>query len=252
MAYCFYIDYLGREICLEPREIAIWDAYSRKLISYSTFKKEAREILIDKGVSRGVWISVMMYILGLYESGQYYISPEELEIIEEEEEEIEEEEELLEEEEEALEKEIVVVEFTWYGRTEYCKKSGHHIVVECTVDGQFECLSDYFYDHEQNVRDTLATYLWLGFVSFLADDYVLIPQAETSEGFSKFDVVGTRTVDEVNRLYGNITDVKFYRGNQCGDTVRRLKYYEGELFSEMEVRLNEFIDTLERECGIRV
>ncbi len=252
MSYCFYIDYLDMEICLEPFEVAIWDAYSKKLITYATFRKRAREILIEKGVPRGLWISVMMYILGLYEEGRYYISEEELEIPEEEiEEEIEEEEEYIEEEEETLPIEIVEVEFEWYGRTEYCKKAGHHIVTECVVTGWFECLKDYFEINQNYIRDRLAEHLWSGYVAFLSEDYVFVVE-ETSEGFSRFDVTNTKSATEINRLNGTIINVHFYRGNNCGDTVKKVSYYDSVLEDKISAEFENFMDWLESECGIHV
>jgi len=250
MAYCFYIDYLDRDICLEPEEVAVWEGYSEGRISYTEFRERARDILRDKGVPRGRWLSTSMYILEMYEKGQYWISEEELEIPEEEiEEEIKEEIEEIEEEEELKPTRLVVVEFEWTGRTEYCKKSGHHIVTECVVGGRFECLEDYFYDNQDYVRDHLAEELWKAYTEFLSADYVLVVE-ETSEGFSKFDVVDTKEKYDVMRLFGAIQYARFYRGNTCGDAVRRMEYYDSTLESYMDDAMDSFLDWLEEECGI--
>ena len=163
----------------------------------------------------------------------------------------EEEIEEIEEEEEIKLVELVVVEFEWYGRTEYCKKPGHHIVTECRVTGYFECLSDYFYDNEDSIRDRLSEHLWRGYSRFLAEDYVLVAE-DTDEGFSRFDVTRIRRKYDVNALSGSITSVSFYRSNVCGEPVRRLSYYDSMLESWIEEEFDEFLDWLEGGCGIGV
>ena len=250
MAYCFYIDYLGRDICLEPEELAVWEGYSKGRISYTEFRERARDILREKNVPRGIWISTMMYILGLYERGQYWITPEEVGIPEEViEEEIEEEIEEIEEEEEIKAVRLVEVEFEWYGRTEYCKKAGHHIVTECKVTGYFECLEDYFNDYQDTIRDKLAERLWKGYTDFLANEYILVYE-ETDEGFSRFDITRTKEKYDVDKLLGMITSVSFYRGNTCGDVVKRLEYYDSILEDWITDEFDEFLSWLEEECGI--
>ena len=117
------------------------------------------------------------------------------------------------------------------------------------MGGRFECLEDYFYDNQDYIRDHLAEELWKAYTEFLSADYVLVVE-ETSEGFSKFDVVDTKEKYDVTRLFGAIQYARFYRGNNCGDTVRRMEYYDNTLESYMDDAMDNFLDWLEGECGI--
>jgi hypothetical protein len=220
VSYCFYIEYLDRVICLEPEEFELWVDYSYDRIPYSEFIREATRILREKGVPRGRLFSVAMHILGLFEEGRYFIR-------------------------------LVVVGFDWTGRTEYCKRSGHDIVTECNVQGEFECLYGVFHAREDEIRDRLAEHLWEGYRRFLDEEYVLIRESSTSEGFNRFEVLRVIDKEDVTRLFFNISSAEFYRANECGGVLRRMGYYEDRLMRYMEDALAEFIEWLERECGLR-
>jgi len=225
MKRCFYIDYLGTEICLEPEEYEVWEAYSRGEIPYSEFVERAIDILRRKDVPRGRLRSTAMYILGKLERGEYR-------------------------EEEEIEEYVrtAVVEFDWTGRTEYCRRSGHDIVTECYVSGMFTCPEECFNEKQNTIRDRLAEHLWDAYKKFLENEYIYIRESDTSEGFSRFEVVDVIETEEVEIRF-EIYSVAFYRGNSCGGELRHLSYYIKPLEGFMYDSLMEFIKWLREECG---
>jgi hypothetical protein len=219
MTYCFYIWYLDMKICLYKHELDVWADYREGRIGFSEFIRQAMAILRAKGVPRGRLYSVAMYILGLYEEKRYTVN-------------------------------LVVVEFDWTGRTEYCKRSGHHMVTECNVTGDFECVDSVFYEKEDEIRNRLAEALWDGYMEFLEEEYVRIRESSTSEGFSTFEVV-RHMEREISYLSYNIRSARFYRANECGGELRHLEYYDDKLMSYIDDAVKLFKFWLEGECGIR-
>ena len=219
MTYCFYIWYLGRKICLYKHELDVWIDYSRGRIGFTEFIRQAMAILRAKDVPRGRLYSVAMHILGLYEERRYTVN-------------------------------LVAVEFDWTGRTEYCKRSGHHIVTECNVTGDFECVDSVFYQNEDEIRNRLAEALWEGYMEFLKKEYVHVRESSTSEGFSTFEVVRHMEKESITYLPCNIRSARFYRANECGGELRHLEYYDDTLMKYIEDAVRLFRFWLEGVCGI--
>lgn len=243
----FYIDYLDMTISLSAEEVAVFDAYLKGEIGWTTFYRRAKEILVDKGVPYGYLRSVMMRIVYLWERGLYTkVTPVPEEIVEEE---IEEEVEEIVEEEEVSVKEEVVVEFEWHARVKYCERSGHHVDVEVEVTGWFTCEREYFESERDEIRDRLAWYLWEGFVDFMDEEYIPILHVsgiETEEGFSEFYVREIRVISGEFRPTGKIDSVILRRASYCGGDYRRVTYFEDVAEAYFEDKFNLFLEMLER------
>jgi len=218
MTYCFYVWYIDRKICLDNDEMAVWRDYSKGRIGVAEFMRRAMSILRYKGVPRGRLYSVAMHILGLYEERRYTAR-------------------------------LVIVDFDWTGRTEYCKRSGHHMVTECNVTGEFECIEDVFYKRENEIRDRLAESLWECYKMFLEEEYVFIRESSTSEGFSRFEITKHTEKEGITELSYSIHSASFYRANECGGAMRHLEYYDEKLTAYMDDAVSGFIYWLEVECG---
>jgi 6-pyruvoyl-tetrahydropterin synthase len=112
----------------------------------------------------------------------------------------------------------------------------------------FTCPEECFNEKQNTIRDRLAEHLWDAYKKFLENEYIYIRESDTSEGFSRFEVVDVIETEEVEIRF-EIYSVAFYRGNSCGGELRHLSYYIKPLEGFMYDSLMEFIKWLREECG---
>jgi len=244
--YRFYIPALDKYIYLNSEEALPFFQRVVGKIGWTEFYKSARDVLRKHRIPRGYLKYTMMRILVCIENEEYdeYEIPEVKIPVEE-----------VEIEKIKVEKEIKEVKYLkvrcrWWGRTEYCERSGHHLVTEAHVVFEFTIPETCFEEYRSDIEHEIDRRLFDTYISFLETEYVLIYE-RTDSGIEELEEIDSFYVPIGTPLEYDLITADFYVGRNCAFSPEWRDDLSPVFESYVDDALDRFIGWLEHYCGVR-
>lgn len=240
IVFKFYVPALNRYIYLDLEEIKPFIQRAKYEIGITKFYKLATRILYEVGVPKGYLRSTALQIAQALREGDYEIlmTPEEILTPEErfEEEKAMEEIRGLPEGEIETKMRYYKVRLMWHARTDYCEKSGHHLVVEAYVTFDYTIPAECFDSHMKEIEDYADDKLFFGFTEFL-DKYYVNVYTDYDSGISDHFILDTFEADVGTPIRYEIITADIYVGRSCGHAPE----YRDDLSDEFEDFIGGYI-----------
>lgn len=239
--YRFWIPYLGIYINLGSNEIYTIEDYVFGRIGYTELYKRLYPY-IKARVPRGYRRSVMMYIVRLYEIGEY----EELEV----EEEVEKEKIIREEVEEIPpieEKKIPCLRLylEWHVKTRYIKKH-HNFITEGYASIELYVPKTYYELNRETMLNKLNEKLFSAYVYGLTREYFFVAEEEYYD-FEKAYIIRVYDMKSEECIGGTLIDFEVGISRKEDAMIQRDADLSKRVSRYIEDAVNEFVDELRED-----
>lgn len=219
--YFFRIDYLGIDVVLTEREIALLDRYVRREIGFTRLYRGLIP-LIRNQVPRGYYRSVIMLIVNLYERQNFII--------------------------ESLERakmRCARILLQWHVKTKYIKKH-HNFITEAYASIELYLPEVYFRLNKYRLLYELNEMLFIAYSECMAKEYFFVAE-EAEYDFEKAYVVEIKTVEFRYCIEGYLIDFIVGIGRREDATVRWNRDLSKRVEKCIEPTISDFIDYVRRE-----
>lgn len=232
--YKFWIPYLGIEVVLGSKAVSIIDDYVNGRMGYTEFYKRLYPYIRTK-IPRGYRRSAMMYIVGLYETGQY----EEVEIVDKKvpPEEVE---------EVPIEEEKVIpclrLYLEWHVKTRYLKKH-HNFITEGYASIELYVPKAYYEVNKEAMLSNLDEKLLGAYIYGLTKEYFYVADEEYSN-FDKAYIIKVSEVKSEECIDGALIDFEVGISRKEEAVIHRDADLSKRVSKYIEDALKEFVDEL--------
>lgn len=217
--YRFWIPYLGIYVTLSETEFNILRDYAEGKIGYTEYYRKIYPV-IRKFVPRGYRMSVLMYIVRLYETGNY---------------------------EEVTEESCLRIYLEWHVKTKYIKRH-HEFITEGYASIELYIPETYYELHKTEILNTLNEKLFSAYVYGLTREYFYVAEEEYYD-FEKAYVIEIYRTEKSKCIDGKLLDFAVGISRKEDAEIRIDRDLSARMFKYIDDAVKEFVDELKSIIG---